>query len=84
MRILILGVTGMLGNAMFRSLSAAPDLDVYGSARSESAKRYFDDKLRQKIICGVDVEHHDSLVRVFGIVKPEVVINCIGLVKQGC
>lgn len=82
MRILILGVTGMLGNAMFRLLSAVPDLDVYGSARTESAKHYFDDKLRQKIISGVDVEHHDSLVRVFGIVKPDVVINCIGLVKQ--
>ncbi len=82
MRILILGVTGMLGNTMFRLLSAVPDLDVYGSARTESAKNYFDDKLRQKIISGVDVGHHDSLARVFGIVKPEVVINCIGLVKQ--
>ena len=82
MRILILGVTGMLGNAMFRLLSAVPDLDVYGSARTESAKHYFDDQLRLKVIGGVDVEHHDSLVRVFGFVKPDVVINCIGLVKQ--
>ena len=82
MRILILGVTGMLGNAMFRMLSEDPALTVFGSARSDSAKSYFKENLRQQIVCGVDVEHHDSLVSVFGKVRPEVVINCIGLVKQ--
>lgn len=82
MRILIFGVTGMLGNAMFRFLSEDASLEVYGSARSKSARKYFDDSLRQKIICGVDIEHHDSLVSIFGIVKPAIVINCIGLVKQ--
>lgn len=82
MRILILGVTGMLGNAMFRVLSETPIHEVYGSARSESARHYFDDDLSPQIICGVDVENYDSLVRIFGIVKPDAVINCIGLVKQ--
>lgn len=82
MRILILGVTGMLGNTMFRLLSEDADLTVYGSTRSDSAKKYYNNILRQQIVSGVDVEHHDSLVRVFGAVKPEVVINCIGLIKQ--
>ena len=82
MRVLILGMTGMLGNAMFRVFSDAPQFEVYGSARSESAKRYFKDDVRQNIVCGIDVENHDSLARLLGIVKPDVVINCIGLVKQ--
>lgn len=82
MRILILGVTGMLGNAMFRFLSGTPSHEVYGSARSASAQQFFNADLRRKIICGVDVENHDSLVRILGEVKPEVVVNCIGLVKQ--
>lgn len=82
MRILILGVTGMLGNAMFRVLSETPNHEVYGSARNESARHHFNDKFSQQIICGVDVENYDSLVRIFGIVKPDVVINCIGLIKQ--
>jgi len=82
MKILILGVTGMLGNAMFRVFSDVQKYDVYGSARSASAKNYFKEDARQKIICGVDVENHDSLTRLFGEVKPDVVINCIGLVKQ--
>ena len=67
---------------MFRMLSEDPALTVFGSARSDSAKSYFKENLRQQIVCGVDVEHHDSLVSVFGKVRPEVVINCIGLVKQ--
>lgn len=82
MRILILGVTGMLGNAVFRVLSEDTTLTVWGSARSDAAKCYFKENLRQQIVVGVDVEHHDSLVRVFGKVRPDVVINCIGLVKQ--
>jgi len=40
MRVMVLGVTGMLGNAMFRVLSENANLVVYGTARSESSKRY--------------------------------------------
>ena len=31
---------------------------------------------------GIDVENFDSLARAFAAVRPDVVINCIGLVKQ--
>jgi dTDP-4-dehydrorhamnose reductase len=82
MKILILGVTGMLGNAMFRLLCRDSEHEVFGSARSSSALRYFDESLARQIVTGVDVESHDSLVRTFGAVQPDVVINCIGLVKQ--
>jgi dTDP-4-dehydrorhamnose reductase len=34
------------------------------------------------VSCGVDVENMDSLITLFGSVRPDVVINCIGLVKQ--
>jgi len=82
MRVLILGASGMLGNAMFRIFSESPDNIVFGSVRSESARRYFPDGLKQNILYGVDVESHDSLARLFGTVRPELVINCVGLVKQ--
>lgn len=72
----------MLGNAMFRVLSGCADLVVYGTVRSESARRYFPDDLSSKIIAGIDVENNDSLVRAFGTLCPDVVINCIGVVKQ--
>lgn len=82
MKVLILGVTGMLGNAMFRVLSERADLAVYGTARSNSARQHFSNNLSGQIIVGTDVENNDSLVRAFAAVRPDVVVNCVGLVKQ--
>jgi len=82
MKVLILGITGMLGNAMFRVLSGRADLAVYGTARSNSARQHFLNNLAAQIIVGTDVENNDSLVRAFAAVRPDVVVNCIGLVKQ--
>ncbi|WP_218460355.1 dTDP-4-dehydrorhamnose reductase family protein [Rickettsia sp. TH2014] len=82
MKILILGVTGMLGNSMFRFLSQDSKFDVYATARNNPARSYFSKDLSDKLITNVDVENHDSLVEVFNKVKPEIVINCIGLTKQ--
>lgn len=82
MKILIFGASGMLGNAMFRVLAQSGDLEVFATARSESVRRHFDPSLGDRIVPGVDVENHDSLARVFAQVKPQVVVNCIGLIKQ--
>lgn len=80
--VLVLGATGMLGNAVFRHLSAANALRVYGSARSDRLVHLLPEALRERVIRGVDVENVDSLLGVFGRVKPDIVINCIGLIKQ--
>jgi dTDP-4-dehydrorhamnose reductase len=82
MRVLVLGVTGMLGNAMFRLLSESSDLVVYGTARTESSKQHFSKDCAHNIVTGIDAENHDSLTRAFAIARPEVVVNCVGLVKQ--
>ena len=82
MRILVLGVSGMLGNAMYRTLFRAPGLDAWGTVRSPGAIRHFDDAMAARIITGVDVETADGLLGVFERVKPQLVVNCIGLVKQ--
>jgi dTDP-4-dehydrorhamnose reductase len=79
---MVLGVSGMLGNATYRVLSANPDLSVFGTARSEGSRRFFSEALAEKIILGVDVESQDSLIKAFGTIRPDVVINCVGLVKQ--
>lgn len=82
MRIMVLGVTGMLGNAMFRVLSESSSLVVFGTARGANAKQYFSHSQHSRIIVGVNVESHDSLVGVFAAVRPDIVVNCVGLVKQ--
>jgi dTDP-4-dehydrorhamnose reductase len=81
-RVLILGVTGMLGNAVLRVLVDDPALDVRGTARSRAALAYFQPSVAERIVTCVDVENFDELVRVIADTNPQVVINCIGLVKQ--
>lgn len=81
-KILVLGASGMLGNAMLRILAEDAAHDVFGTARSALVRRHFAAPLAPKIICGVDVENIDSLARLFGELRPQLVVNCIGLVKQ--
>lgn len=81
-KVLVLGITGMLGNAVFRMFAQSPGFETYGTTRSAGGLRYFNEALRPQIHVGVDVEQHDHLVQIFSRVRPDVVINCIGLVKQ--
>jgi dTDP-4-dehydrorhamnose reductase len=82
MKILRLGASGMLGNAMMRVLSESAEHEVFGTIRSEGAKRFFSTKVAARLLTGVDVENQDSLAQAFIRVRPDVVINCVGLVKQ--
>lgn len=82
MRVLILGASGMLGNAIFRLFSESDGFYVVGTVRSERSKRFFPESLQSALISGVDVENVDNLMRVVGEMSPDVVINCVGLVKQ--
>ncbi|MDX9988232.1 SDR family oxidoreductase [Thiothrix unzii] len=81
-RILILGISGMLGSTLFRVFSANPDFITYGSVRSTSILKYFSEFTHNKIITNIDVENSDALLRLFAQTKPDIVINCIGIVKQ--
>lgn len=80
--VLVLGASGMLGNAVLRHLAEADDLVVWGSVRSTSALGRLPEAVRQRIIAGVDVEHPDELVKLLALTDPDVIINCVGLVKQ--
>ncbi|WP_417797201.1 dTDP-4-dehydrorhamnose reductase family protein [Stutzerimonas nitrititolerans] len=81
-RILVLGVTGMLGNAVFRVFSADSVHETWGTQRSGAALRHFPDQCHPHLLVGVDVLDQDALVAAVARVRPDVVINCIGLIKQ--
>jgi dTDP-4-dehydrorhamnose reductase len=81
-RVLVLGASGMLGNAVFRLFAQSPSFLTMGSLRSNNLLRYLAKDLHDRVICGVDVENFDSLTGLFAKSRPDVVINCIGLVKQ--
>jgi dTDP-4-dehydrorhamnose reductase len=81
MRVLILGGTGMLGHIVYKVLKS--DLDVFVSIRGNFSvvkKFVFFDK--DKTICGLDVEDFPVLEKIVQKVKPDVILNCVGIVKQ--
>lgn len=82
MKILILGITGMLGHRLFREFSADTSLDVWGTLRQPSGQTHFDPFLREHVLPNIDVLNQDALIEVFSRVRPEVVINCVGVIKQ--
>ncbi len=82
MKILVLGVTGMLGNVVFRVFSADAAHQTWGTLRSTAALRHFPQNSHARLLCGVDVLDQDALTAVMAKVRPDIVINCVGLIKQ--
>ena len=81
MRILILGGDGMLGHQLFTYLKTRHEVRVtlrqdlaayhtYGLFNSDNAYP------------GIDVRSLERLVEVLADFRPEVVVNCVGIVKQ--
>jgi len=82
-RVLILGATGALGHVVFTGLSGCDGLEVFGTVRDlEQAGRWFSPELLKKCLGNVDAFNFSSLMDGLAVVRPEVVINCIGIVKQ--
>lgn len=82
-RLLVLGASGMLGNAVLRVFAADPGYAVFGSVRSPGVIPTLQAKApAAQFVAGVDVESLDSLTRLFAQVRPTLVVNCIGVVKQ--
>lgn len=83
MKILVLGANGMLGYSIFTELSVNKSIEVYGSVKSiKKVKNYFPEKLIGKLIGGIDAEYIETVKNMLLKIKPDIVINCIGIVKQ--
>jgi dTDP-4-dehydrorhamnose reductase len=81
-RVLVLGATGMLGNTVLRLFAQSPDFDVLGSVRSKQSLGLFTPNLAKRLIYSVDMESVDGVTGLLQESRPNVVINCIGLIKQ--
>jgi dTDP-4-dehydrorhamnose reductase len=81
-KILIIGAAGMLGSAIFRSLSKHSDLQTYGTIRDNDGKKYFAPPLREALIPHISMEGEAGLLTAFSIAKPDIVVNCVGIIKQ--
>ena len=72
----------MLGHKLFTLLSECDNLKVDATVRSLEESRWFSQELLAKIYENADVDNFDSVIRSIADLKPDVVINCIGIIKQ--
>ncbi|HEV7611160.1 MAG TPA: SDR family oxidoreductase [Steroidobacteraceae bacterium] len=80
--VLVLGATGMLGSAVLRFFAKSAGFSVIGSVRSSNAIQLLPRDLHGSIVTGIDVMDMDSVLRLFDQARPDIVVNCVGLVKQ--
>lgn len=83
LKILILGGTGMLGHILTRYFYNTEHM-VYATTRNISEiNSYFPADIATHFIQkNVNVDDFDSVIHAFEVSKPDVVINCIGIIKQ--
>lgn len=81
MTILILGATGMLGHKLIQVLS--PHFSVTGTIRGDASALKHHPVFKGKNIVGhVHADDLQSICTVIDKETPDIVINCIGIVKQ--
>jgi dTDP-4-dehydrorhamnose reductase len=84
MKVLILGANGMLGHKVYQVFTEQ-GFDTYGSMRQPLSRfKQFTLFNRRKIIDTLDVTHADALSKIIAEVKPQTVVNAVGVVKQIC
>jgi dTDP-4-dehydrorhamnose reductase len=82
MKVLVVGASGMLGHAVLREFAGSPGCQAWGTLRSEKARALLPAALRDRALVGIDAQDDGALTRVFDQLRPDVVVNCVGVVKQ--
>ena len=81
MRILILGGDGMLGHKAFQVF--APVFETWATVRSSKERlQTLPNMDSTRLIVGIEARSFDSVSRIIGEIRPDVIVNCIGIVKQ--
>lgn len=82
MNVLVLGVTGAIGYTIWRAFYENDSYNVWGTLRHAKGINQIPALAHPQLFNNIDVLDHDQLIQVFEKSRPEVVINCTGLIKQ--
>jgi dTDP-4-dehydrorhamnose reductase len=80
--ILVLGLTGMLGHTLFRYFINRNQYNVAGTLKTFVPSQFLGLHNIENIFSNVDANDVSAIEKVFFHFQPDVVINCIGLIKQ--
>ncbi len=78
MKIVILGASGLIGNGIMKTLSANKTLSIYGTYNNNS----FYEKENVKNFQKFDVLANNELFNFINKIKPDQIINCLGITKH--
>jgi len=81
MRVLVFGANGMLGHKVLQTFNHR--FDTWGSIRASIEPwEHLPFFQKDKIVEDVEATSRESIINALDQVKPEVVVNCIGIVKK--
>src|SRR5215207_3294427 len=81
MRVLVFGAGGMLGHKLIQVLQR--DHEVFGTVRGRLDQiEGFGIFPEQRVVENVAVEDHESVRSTVDAIRPDVVINAVGIIKQ--
>ena len=81
-RILILGASGMLGHKLAQVLASASGLEVHGAVRSPPPEAFCHPSVRYRDGITVGANDIEQLRSLIADVRPGVIINALGVIKQ--
>ena len=81
-KILILGTAGMLGNTLYRYFRDITAHNIVGASRNPICAPAMHQTANAVLVSGIDVENIDSLIQLLNKHRPDIVINCVGIIKQ--
>jgi dTDP-4-dehydrorhamnose reductase len=76
-RVLVLGASGMLGNALYRYIAAHGSIELLGTERRSLAASSLPQGATCRIVSGVDVEEGGRLGSIIESFRPTLLVNCI-------
>ena len=80
-KVLVLGSTGLLGSNLLKYFSIKSNFECFGIIRKNSDKKKLK-YIKNLKLYKIDFDKPSSFRKVFNKVKPNIIINCIGVVKQ--
>jgi dTDP-4-dehydrorhamnose reductase len=84
MKIFLLGASGLLGHTIFLELISS-GWNIYGSVREiKQVQGLIPDKYLKYLINNIDALDIISINQVIKNIKPDIIINCIGLIPKKC
>jgi len=81
MKVLVLGAGGMLGSACYKIFAQSDDFRTYGTLRTVGSVGGSRGEQGTLIPC-VNALDLNQLAYIFDQCEPEIVINCVGIIKQ--